>query len=238
MRRSPTVPPNEIWSNPLLRTHTCGELRADHIGQEVTLCGWVDTYRDHGGGVFIDLRDRYGLSQIVAGPESGQELIDQAKKLRSEDVVQVIGKVAHRPAGQDNPKLDTGEIELRLSALTLLNKCTPPPFTPSQSELPGEDLRLQHRYIDLRRPKMQEILLSRGRIIKLMRDYFEENQFVDIETPILGRSTPEGARDYLVPSRIHHSHFYALPQSPQLYKQIMMIAGYDRYVQSRALLSR
>ncbi len=220
-----------LWELKLLRTHTCGELRAENVGQEVTLCGWVDNYRDHGGGVFIDLRDRYGLTQIVAAPESGESVIDRAKTLRSEDVIRATGKVAKRPENQDNPKLDTGQIEIRLSNIEVLNKSKQPPFTPGQQDLPGEDLRLKHRYIDLRRGEMQQTLLLRSRIIKVMRDYFEENDFIDVETPILGRSTPEGARDYLVPSRIQHGSFYALPQSPQLYKQIMMVAGYDRYVQ-------
>ena len=215
----------------MLRTHTCGELRLDHVGQTATVCGWVDSYRDHGGGVFLDLRDRYGITQIVAGPDSGPELIEEAKKLRSEDVLRVTGNIAQRPAGQDNPKLDTGQIELRITELEVLNRSKQPPFTPSQSDLPGEDLRLKHRYLDLRRREMQQTMLLRSRIIKIMRDYFEEHNFIDIETPILGRSTPEGARDYLVPSRVHRGHFYALPQSPQLYKQIMMVAGYDRYVQ-------
>ena len=215
----------------MLRTHTCGELRADHVDQEVTLCGWVDTYRDHGGGVFVDLRDRYGLTQVVIGPTSGAALIEKAKKLRSEDVIQVTGKVARRPEGQDNPKLATGQIELRSSTIEVLNKSKQPPFTPSQQEMPGEDLRLKHRYIDLRRQAMQKTLIQRSQIIKTMRDYCDEHQFIDVETPILGRSTPEGARDYLVPSRVHYGAFYALPQSPQLYKQIMMVAGYDRYVQ-------
>lgn len=215
----------------MLRSHTCGELRAENVDQEVTLCGWVDTYRDHGGGVFVDLRDRYGISQVVFGPESGEALTTEAKGLRSEDVVRVTGKVAPRPEGQSNPRLSTGEIEIRCSELEVLNKSVPPPFTPSQRELPGEDLRLTHRYLDLRRTEMQEAMVLRSRIIKAMRDYFEEHHFIDVETPILGRSTPEGARDYLVPSRVHHSSFYALPQSPQLYKQILMVAGYDRYVQ-------
>jgi aspartyl-tRNA synthetase len=195
------------------------------------LCGWVDSTRDHGGAVFVDLRDRYGKTQVVFAPEGGQELVAAAAKLRSEDVIRVWGKVAHRPEGTTNPKLATGAIELRTAELEVLNKSTTPPFTPSQPDLPGEDLRLKHRYIDLRRPAAQQTLLLRSRIIKLMRDYFEENDFIDVETPILGRSTPEGARDYLVPSRVHHGHFYALPQSPQLYKQILMVAGYDRYVQ-------
>lgn len=215
----------------MLRTHTCGQLRADDIGQEVTLCGWVDSTRDHGGAVFVDLRDRYGKTQVVAGPESGQEVVDHASRLRSEDVIRAKGKVARRPEGTTNPKLDTGEIEVRIVELELLNRSETPPFTPGQQELPGEDLRLKHRYLDLRRPQMNETLLLRSRIIKTMRDYFAENDFIDVETPILGRSTPEGARDYLVPSRVSNGAFYALPQSPQLYKQILMVAGYDRYVQ-------
>jgi aspartyl-tRNA synthetase len=216
----------------LLRSHTCGELRLDHVGTEATLCGWVDGYRDHGGGIFIDLRDRYGLTQICFGPpDSNADLIEQAQKLRAEDVVQVTGSIQPRPEQQDNPKLATGKIELRATALTVLNKSKVPPFTPGQSDLPGEDLRLKHRYLDLRREEMQNTLVLRSGIIKAMRDYFEENDFIDVETPILGRSTPEGARDYLVPSRVHHSSFYALPQSPQLYKQILMVAGLDRYVQ-------
>jgi len=206
-------------------------LRAEHIDQQATLCGWVDSTRDHGGAVFIDLRDRYGKTQVVASPESGQEIVEQASRLRSEDVIRVVGRVARRPEGTANPKLETGDIELRITTVELLNKSETPPFTPGQQELPGEDLRLKHRYLDLRRPQMQQTLLLRSRIIKTMRDYFAENGFIDVETPILGRSTPEGARDYLVPSRVANGQFYALPQSPQLYKQILMVAGYDRYVQ-------
>lgn len=215
----------------MLRTHTCGELRASHVGQTVTLCGWVDSGRDHGGAVFLDLRDRYGKTQVIVGPEAGEELVRAAGKFRSEDVVKVTGVVANRIAGTINPKLETGEIEVRPTALELLNKCATPPFTPSQQDLPGEDLRLKYRFLDLRRPDMQRTLILRSRIIKTLRDYFAENGFIDVETPILGRSTPEGARDYLVPSRVQNGKFYALPQSPQLYKQILMVAGYDRYVQ-------
>ena len=215
----------------MLRTHTCGEVRVEHLDQEVTLCGWVDSTRDHGGAVFLDLRDRYGKTQVVYGPESGPELVEEAGKLRSEDVVKITGQVNHRPEGTVNEKLATGAIEIRGSHLEVLNKSQTPPFTPSQQELPGEDLRLKYRYLDLRRESMQQQLLLRSQIIKCMRDYFDEQQFIDVETPILGRSTPEGARDYLVPSRIHHGQFYALPQSPQLYKQILMVAGYDRYIQ-------
>jgi aspartyl-tRNA synthetase len=218
----------------MLRTHTCGELRSSHAGQEVTLCGWVDSYRDHGGGLFVDLRDRYGITQIAfSPPDTPADLIESSKELRAEYVVQITGKVAERPEGQHNPRLSTGDIELRATGLTLLNKAKTPPVSPSEkvTELPGEDTRLKYRYLDLRRPQMQKAMILRDRITKGMRDYFEENGFLDVETPILGRSTPEGARDYLVPSRVHNGNFYALPQSPQLYKQILMIAGYDRYVQ-------
>ncbi len=215
----------------MFRTHTCGELRASHEAQSVTLCGWVDSYRDHGGTIFVDLRDRYGKTQVVFDPDAGEARLAAARLLRSEDVISVTGHVAPRPAGTINPKLATGEIEVRSHELTVLNKCQNPPFIPAQQDLPGEDLRLRHRYLDLRRPAMQRTLLTRSRIIKAMRDYFEKHDFIDVETPILGRSTPEGARDYLVPSRVWPGAFYALPQSPQLYKQILMIAGYDRYVQ-------
>ena len=179
----------------------------------------------------MDLRDRYGKTQVVFAPEAGVELVKQASRLRSEYVIRVIGKIAPRPEGTVNPKLSTGKIELRCTELEILNKSKTPPFTPGQQELPSEDLRLKHRYIDLRREQMQKTLVLRSRLIKAMRDYFEDRQFIDIETPILGRSTPEGARDYLVPSRVSHGTFYALPQSPQLYKQLLMIAGYDRYIQ-------
>src|SRR5688572_9955327 len=215
----------------MLRTHTCGELRTSHIGQEVTLCGWVDSYRDHGGGMFLDLRDRYGKTQLVVAPESGEEALNLARAARSEFVMLVVGKVAARPEGATNPKLATGEIEVRAQRLEVLNRSATPPFQPGAVELPGEDLRLKYRYLDLRRVEMQRTLLLRNRIIKGMRDYFDEHDFIDVETPMLGRSTPEGARDYLVPSRIQKGAFYALPQSPQLYKQILMVAGYDRYVQ-------
>ena len=218
----------------MLRTHTCGQLRREHIGQEVTLCGWVDTYRDHGGGLFVDLRDRYGMTQVVFNPpDTPPPIIDQSKSLRAEYVIQVNGRVAERPAGMANSKLATGEIELRVIGFQLLNKSLTPPVSPNASaqELPNEELRLEHRYLDLRRPAMQRTLMLRDRVVKGMRDYFAEHDFIDVETPVLGRSTPEGARDYLVPSRVNQGSFYALPQSPQLYKQILMMAGYDRYVQ-------
>ncbi|MGO8748186.1 MAG: aspartate--tRNA ligase [Thermoguttaceae bacterium] len=217
----------------MLRSHTCGELRAESVGHRVTLCGWIDTYRDHGGTLFVDLRDRYGKTQVVFGPEGGQANLDAARALRSEFVISVTGKIAHRPEGTVNPKLPTGEIEVRAESFEILNRSVTPPFYPGTNakDLPGEDLRLKHRYLDLRRPEMQQTLLLRHRIIKIMRDYFDEQRFIEVETPMLGRSTPEGARDYLVPSRVQPGTFYALPQSPQLYKQILMVAGYDRYVQ-------
>ena len=215
----------------VLRTHTCGQLTADQAGQTVTLCGWVDSIRDFGKGKFIDLRDRYGRTQIVTSPSSAETVREVADQLKNECVVQATGEVTMRPAGQDNPKIATGQIEIALSELVILNKTKVPPFLPSQRELPNEDLRLKHRYLDLRRPAMQASMVLRSRVTKAIRDYFDKHGFIDIETPILGRSTPEGARDYLVPSRVHKGEFYALPQSPQIYKQIMMIAGYDRYVQ-------
>ena len=220
----------------MLRTHNCGELRLEHAGQEVIVCGWVDTYRDHKGVLFVDLRDRYGETQIVFSPnpdapDQGGALMETARSLRSEYVIQVKGVVEGRPAGTENPKLATGEIEVRALECEILNRSLTPPFMPSAPDLPGEDVRLRYRYIDLRRPEMQRTLLLRHRMIKLMRDYFDALGFVEVETPMLGRSTPEGARDYLVPSRIQRGSFYALPQSPQLYKQILMVAGYDRYVQ-------
>jgi aspartyl-tRNA synthetase len=218
----------------VLRTHTCGELRPQHVGQEVTLCGWVDSYRDHGGGLFVDLRDRYGITQVVFNPpDTPVSLIEQSKTLRSEYVIRATGRVAERPAGMANPKHVTGQIELRVTQFELLNKSRTPTVSPNASaqDLPNEELRLEYRYLDLRRPEMQKALLLRARMIHCMRNYFAELGFIDVETPVLGRSTPEGARDYLVPSRIQHGMFYALPQSPQLYKQILMVAGYDRYVQ-------
>jgi aspartyl-tRNA synthetase len=215
----------------LIRSHTCGELRASHSGQTVTLCGWVDKTRDHKGVLFVDLRDRYGKTQIVFDPEGGDENREIARSLGAEYVIAVTGKVAPRPEGTVNSKLATGEIEVRCQQVTILNKSANPPFQPGSEQLPGEEIRLKYRYLDLRRAEMQRILVLRNQLIKEMRDYFAEHDFIDVETPMLGRSTPEGARDYLVPSRIQHGSFYALPQSPQLYKQILMVAGYDRYVQ-------
>ncbi len=216
----------------MLRTHTCGELRKEHAGQVVTLCGWVHAIRDFGGAKFVVLRDRFGITQVVVGPQSPQEAQKQIDAVKDEWVIKAVGNVAARPSGQANPEMATGDIEVIAESIEVLNPSDIPPFTPAQvDELPNEDMRLTFRYIDLRRDEMRQALLLRHRTIKIMRDYFDEQGFIEIETPVLGRSTPEGARDYLVPSRVHPGSFYALPQSPQIYKQIMMIAGYDRYVQ-------
>ena len=215
----------------MLRTHTCGELTTELLNETVTISGWVDKIRDQGGVTFIDVRDRFGVTQCVVNPQSNDQVLGVAPEVKREFVIQITGAVSQRPVGQENPKLSTGQIELIASELKILNACKTPPFFPNQRDMPNEDLRLKHRYLDLRRGEMLKTLQTRSRIIKLMRDYAEEHKFIDVETPILGRSTPEGARDYLVPSRVFKGEFYALPQSPQLYKQIMMIAGYDRYVQ-------
>lgn len=215
----------------MYRTHTCGELRKENIGQEVTLSGWVDRVRNQGGLVFVNLRDRYGITQTAFAPEAGDELMKLASGVKMEYVIQIIGKVCPRPVGQENPNMATGDIEVRPTKLVILNTCNQPPVYPSIPELPSDDTRLTYRYLDLRRRPMQDALMLRHRMIKTMRDYTDAHGFIEVETPVLGRSTPEGARDYLVPSRVHPGKFYALPQSPQLYKQLLMIAGYDRYVQ-------
>lgn len=213
------------------RTHTCGELRSSQIGQTVTLTGWVDTRRDLGGVIFIDLRDRYGKTQVVFNPKNHHDAHELAKDLRSEYVISVTGMVEKRPAGTDNPKLPTGEIDVLVNELSILNKSENPPFAIEDGIDTNEDLRLKYRYLDLRRPEMQEKLLFRHKMYLITRKYFDQHQFVEIETPVLMKSTPEGARDFLVPSRINPGKFYALPQSPQTYKQILMVAGYDRYFQ-------
>ena len=215
----------------MLRTHTCGELRSSQLGTEVVLCGWVDRIRDHKGVIFIDLRDRWGRTQVVIGPESPAGTLEAAKVVRPEWVIRVRGAVGARPAGTTNPKLVTGEVEVVCRELDVLNEAETPVFQPGATELPGEEVRLQHRWLDLRRPAMQENMFLRSRMVKIMRDHFDMLGFIDVETPMLGRSTPEGARDYLVPSRLDHGAFFALPQSPQLYKQLLMMAGFDRYVQ-------
>jgi aspartyl-tRNA synthetase len=213
------------------RTHTCGQLRREHVGQAVTLCGWVAKWRDHGGLGFVDLRDRYGLTQVVFDPDRGKELHDAGTRLRGEYVVAIHGKVSARPDGTVNPKLATGEIEVQVEELELLNKCETPPFEIAGGDVASEDLRLKYRYLDLRRPEMQRAIMLRHKLNTAIRNYFDANNFVEIETPILAKSTPEGARDYLVPSRVQPGTFYALPQSPQIFKQICMVAGFDRYYQ-------
>ncbi len=220
----------------LRRTHTCGQLRDTDVGQTVTLNGWVHSHRGHGTGlVFIDLRDRYGLTQLVFdGDDSHKGMLEIADKLRHEDVIAAKGKVRVRTGGE-NPKLQTGKIEIVIEELEILNKAETPPFLPDDNpqggKLPNEELRLEYRYIDLRRPKMQHILGTRAKALKVTRDYFYDNGFLEIETPILYKSTPEGAREFLVPSRHQPGEWYALPQSPQLFKQILMVAGADRYLQ-------
>ena len=212
------------------RSHNCGALRQENGGNEVILMGWVDSWRDHGGVFFVDLRDRYGKTQIVFNPELG-EVYQKAKDLRNEFVIAVRGTVMLRPAGMMNKNIPTGEVEVAARELKILNPAKMTPFAISDHVEAAEDLRLKYRYLDLRRSDMQRNLLVRHQLYKTTRSYLDRHGFVDIETPILMRSTPEGARDYLVPSRVHKGSFYALPQSPQMYKQILMVAGMDRYFQ-------
>jgi aspartyl-tRNA synthetase len=216
--------------SPLTTRVTCGALTAPDAGKTVELDGWVHRRRDHGGLIFIDVRDRWGITQVIFDP-SHAETFALAETLRSEDVVRVRGVVRRRPAGTENPKLATGEIEVPADVLEILNRSETPPFVIAAEEEPGEDVRLRYRYLDLRRPRMQRNLTVRHKIVKAIRDYFDANGFLEIETPILIKSTPEGARDYLVPSRVHRGTFYALPQSPQILKQLLMIGGLGRYMQ-------
>jgi aspartyl-tRNA synthetase len=213
------------------RTHTCGELRETNIGQEVVLNGWVDTRRDLGGLIFIDLRDRYGITQVVFEPSFEKDAHQLAGKLRSEFVVSVEGTVRKRPPETDNAKIPTGHIDVMIKKLVILNEAQTTPFPINDNVNANEDLRLKYRYLDLRRPSFQKNFLLRHKMYQITRKYFDQNNFVEIETPILMKSTPEGARDYLVPSRVHKGKFYALPQSPQTYKQLLMVSGFDRYFQ-------
>jgi aspartyl-tRNA synthetase len=214
----------------MFRTHDCNSLRKADIGRKVTLSGWVNVTRDHGGVIFIDLRDRQGLTQVVFRPEENAELAKQAHTLRGEDVIQVSGAVAARLPGTENPNLATGDIEIIPSELRILNRADPLPF-PLDAEPQNEDLRMTHRYLDLRRPRLARNLRIRHRAAKATRDYLDSQGFVEVETPILSKSTPEGARDFLVPSRTAPGKFYALPQAPQQYKQLLMVAGVEKYFQ-------
>jgi aspartyl-tRNA synthetase len=214
----------------MYRTHHCNELRASNFGQEAKLAGWVDSRRDHGGVIFIDLRDREGLTQVVFRPEEFPEVAASAHTLRSEDVVQIVGKVALRLEGTQNPKLTTGEIEVVASSLNILNRSEVLPF-PLDSEVGNEDLRLTHRYLDLRRPALVRNLKARHLAAKVTREYLDRHGYLEVETPILSKSTPEGAREFLVPNRLIPGHYYALSQSPQQYKQLLMVGGIERYFQ-------
>jgi len=212
-----------------MRTHYCGHLNRSHIGQTVTLCGWAHRRRDHGGVIFIDLRDREGMAQIVVNPET-KAAFAIAEAVRSEYVLKVTCVVQARPEGATNANLATGEVEMIANEIEILNASLTPPFQLDDENL-TETVRLEHRYIDLRRPAMQKNMMLRYRVSKTLRDYLDTNGFIEVETPMLTRSTPEGARDYLVPSRVHHGMFFALPQSPQLFKQLLMVSGFDRYFQ-------
>ena len=212
-----------------MRSLYCGELNESHLDQEVTLCGWVHRRRDHGGVIFIDLRDHKGLLQVVFDPDT-EATFAEAERVRNEFVLQVKGRVRHRPEGTVNPDMPTGAVEVLGLELTVLNAAETPPFQLEDKDI-NEEMRLRYRYIDLRRPEMQEKIRLRARITHAMRTYLDDHGFIDVETPILTRSTPEGARDYLVPSRTHAGEFFALPQSPQLFKQLLMMSGMDRYYQ-------
>jgi aspartyl-tRNA synthetase len=213
------------------RTHNCGELREKNVGEHVILNGWVDTRRDLGGIIFIEMRDRYGIMQVVFEPTFNETAHHQAKELRNEFVIAIEGTVRKRPAGTENPALPTGLVDVMVDKLIILNEAKTPPFPIKDETDVTEDVRLKYRYLDLRRPRMQQNLIMRHKMYLLTREYFDRNNFIEIETPVLMKSTPEGARDFLVPSRVHKGRFFALPQSPQQYKQLLMVSGLDRYFQ-------
>ncbi|WP_092079337.1 aspartate--tRNA ligase [Desulfuromonas thiophila] len=213
------------------RSHYCGELTSAHIGQQVCLMGWVQRRRDHGGLIFIDLRDREGITQLALDPDRDPQAHSKADRVRSEYVIAVIGTVSARPEGTVNPKMKTGEIEIEVAQLKILNSAKTPPFGLDEYTEVAENIRLKHRYLDLRRPALQKNLMLRHRVARTVRTYLDAQGFLEIETPVLTKSTPEGARDYLVPSRVNGGCFFALPQSPQLFKQLLMVSGYDRYCQ-------
>jgi aspartyl-tRNA synthetase len=215
----------------MFRTHTCNDLGVKDVGNEVTLCGWVNSRRDHGGLIFIDMRDRYGITQVVSDPSVSKEMHEIADKMRPEYVISIQGKVRLRPEGMRNEKMHTGEIEVLISKFKIYNRSKTPPFEIDQEKEVGEDIRLKYRYLDLRRERMKKNIIMRYRVIKMIRDIMDEKGFLEIETPILIKGTPEGSREYLVPSRLYPGNFYVLPQSPQQLKQLLMVAGMDRYFQ-------
>ena len=215
----------------MLKTHNCGDLRIEHARQQVTLAGWVHRHRSHGGVVFINLRDRSGIVQVTFDQKSTPEAFALADQARPEWVLQVQGTVRCRPEGSENRDMPTGQVEVAAQGLTVLNRAKTPPFYIDREAGEAETLRMKYRYLDLRRERMQRNLLLRHRVVKFIRDFLDARDFVEIETPILTKSTPEGARDYLVPSRIHPGEFFALPQSPQQLKQLLMVAGFERYFQ-------
>lgn len=215
----------------MYKTHTCGELSSLNVGQKVTLAGWVNRRRDHGGVTFIDLRDRFGLVQVVSNPEISLDAQQKLENVRMEWVIQVQGTVRRRLPGMENLKLSTGDIEVEVNAVEILNPAKTPPIMISGEDLPDEQIRLRYRYLDLRRKRMQQNMILRHKVVKFIRDYLDDRGFLEIETPILFKTTPEGARDYIVPSRVHPGEFYALPQSPQQLKQLLMVAGFERYFQ-------
>lgn len=233
--RAITPIPSQKSESTAMRTHYCGELRTEHIGETVNLCGWVDRRRDHGGVIFLDLRDRTGIIQIVSDPQRTPGSYQQADDLRNEYVVQITGRVTQRPEESLNPRLPTGDVEIYADNIQLLNavrKQLPFQVGTADVEPVREDLRLKYRYLDLRRDRMSQNLQLRHSVVKAIRRYLEDEQnFIEVETPILTRSTPEGARDYLVPSRVTPGDWFALPQSPQLFKQLLMVSGCDRYYQ-------
>lgn len=215
----------------MYRSHTCNDLTKAKVGETATLSGWVNTRRDHGGLIFIDLRDRYGITQIKIDPQVNEEMFKIAEQLRSEWVIKVVGTVTARPEGMANPNLSTGEVELVVKELEVLSKAKTPPFEIDGEKIMNEEIRLKYRYVDLRRPRMKANLIFRSEVVKFIRDWMHGKGFIEIETPLLTASSPEGARDFLVPSRIHPGKFYALPQAPQQYKQLLMVGGLDKYFQ-------
>ena len=211
-----------------MRSHYCGHLNETHIGEEVTLCGWVHKRRDHGGVIFLDLRDREGVAQVVIDPDT-EEAFALADSVRGEYVLQIKGLVRYRPEGTFNKDMPTGKVEVLGKELVLLNASETPPFQMDDHQKVGEETRLKYRFLDIRRPEMLNKLVLRSKITSAIRNFLDSDGFLDVETPILTRATPEGARDYIVPSRTHQGSFFALPQSPQLFKQLLMVSGVDRY---------